>query len=370
MSLMQTFWRRVPCAGGAVSLPRGARPCRVAPQRNRPTRWSRGTVGCSRSTKRWMSHVLKPLAEGYVKVTPSPVRTGVRNFFGNIGDVWSSVNLFLQGRFKEGAASTMRVAVNSTLGLGGLIDLATPMRLDRFNGRPRVRPWACGVPLSGAYIVWPIIGAFEWCVTRPTSASSMTFSATTLDGWGARGQPGALAQRGRAPARLICRPPICSIAWRWTESCLHPGRLSAAPSESDRPRPDGLREVEEEGKRLNLGMTCQRLEDEAAGCGPEAASAASAPEVVRCSGLFPASTSDESGHPVRPLEAFKDRSRFRKDPLCCTLVCFLSVCVSSAVWPCRPWWLPEAGRKAWHPRRPPVPGRDARGLHPGRSPTT
>jgi phospholipid-binding lipoprotein MlaA len=137
--------------------------------------WNRGVFSFNDAVD---VYALKPMAEGYVKVTPSPVRTGVRNFFGNIGDVWSSVNLFLQGRFKEGAASTMRVAVNSTLGLGGLIDLATPMRLERFDEDLGQTLGVWGAP-SGAYIVWPILGPSS---VRDSAniATSMTFSATTL----------------------------------------------------------------------------------------------------------------------------------------------------------------------------------------------
>ena len=60
--------------------------------------WNRGVFSFNEGVD---AHVLKPLAEGYVKVTPSPVQTGVRNFFGNIDDMWSSVNLFLQGYEKS-----------------------------------------------------------------------------------------------------------------------------------------------------------------------------------------------------------------------------------------------------------------------------
>ncbi len=106
---MQTFLgRRSRALACAVSLCRSCWPCRAVPPRIRPTRWSRGTAGCSRSTETVDVHVLKPVAEGYVKVTPLPARTGVRNFFGNIGDVWSSVNLFLQGRLEEGLQQARR----------------------------------------------------------------------------------------------------------------------------------------------------------------------------------------------------------------------------------------------------------------------
>ena len=71
--------------------------------------------------------VLKPVATVYSNVVPQPVRRSVDNFFGNFSDAWSAVNLFLQGRFKNGATQTMRVAVNSVFGLAGLIELGAPV---------------------------------------------------------------------------------------------------------------------------------------------------------------------------------------------------------------------------------------------------
>lgn len=102
-------------------------------------------------------NVLQPVARGYVNITPEPVRTGVRNFFNNLRDVWSTVNLFLQGRFGEGATAIMRVSMNSTFGLAGLIDIATPMRLERPNEDlgQTLGVWGVG---PGAYIVWPFLG--------------------------------------------------------------------------------------------------------------------------------------------------------------------------------------------------------------------
>jgi phospholipid-binding lipoprotein MlaA len=58
--------------------------------------------------------VLKPVATTYQDVTPSFVQTGVGNFFGNIGDVWTMVNNFLQGKVENGLNDFMRVAVNTT----------------------------------------------------------------------------------------------------------------------------------------------------------------------------------------------------------------------------------------------------------------
>lgn len=137
--------------------------------------WNRGVFSFNDAVD---AAVLKPVAEGYVQVTPRPIRTGVNNFFGNISDVWSSVNLFLQGRFKEGAASTMRVAVNTTLGLGGLIDLSTPMRLERYREDLGQTLGVWGVP-SGPYLVWPLLGSSS---VRDSASilGDVYFSATTV----------------------------------------------------------------------------------------------------------------------------------------------------------------------------------------------
>src|SRR5438094_504267 len=67
---------------------------------------------------------LKPVATVYKDVTPSFVQTGVNNFFGNLSDVWSSANNFAQLKGQDGMNDFMRFAVNSTLGLVGVLDIA------------------------------------------------------------------------------------------------------------------------------------------------------------------------------------------------------------------------------------------------------
>lgn len=102
-------------------------------------------------------HVLKPVATAYSELVPAPVRTGIDNFFGNIGDAWSAVNLVLQGRFKSGVEQGMRFAVNSTLGFAGVLDIATEAGLDKNTqdfGKT-LGHWGMG---TGAYIVWPVFG--------------------------------------------------------------------------------------------------------------------------------------------------------------------------------------------------------------------
>lgn len=101
--------------------------------------------------------VLKPVAIAYREVTPAPVRTGVSNFFANLSDVWSFVNNVLQLRGEAAASSFMRVNVNTFLGLGGVLDIASEMGIDRYRqdfGLTLGR-WGMG---TGAYVVLPILG--------------------------------------------------------------------------------------------------------------------------------------------------------------------------------------------------------------------
>jgi phospholipid-binding lipoprotein MlaA len=101
--------------------------------------------------------VLKPVATAYVAVTPSPLRTGVTNFFGNLQDAWTFVNSVLQLRPQKAAESLTRVGVNTFFGFGGVFDLASELSIPRHVedlGRTLGR-W--GVP-SGPYVVLPLFG--------------------------------------------------------------------------------------------------------------------------------------------------------------------------------------------------------------------
>lgn len=100
---------------------------------------------------------LQPLARGYRAVTPEPARAAVSNVFGNLEDVVSVVNHLLQGQFARASSDLMRVALNSTLGLGGLIDIATPAGLPSYKtgfGETLGR-WGYQ---NSAYVVLPLLG--------------------------------------------------------------------------------------------------------------------------------------------------------------------------------------------------------------------
>ena len=102
--------------------------------------------------------VLKPVATGYVDVIPDLVRTAIGNFFGNIGDVWTAVNNYLQGKPRDGTNDLARVVLNSTFGIVGLIDVATPAGLVQHEEDFGQTLGVWGVK-SGPYLILPILGA-------------------------------------------------------------------------------------------------------------------------------------------------------------------------------------------------------------------
>ena len=101
--------------------------------------------------------VLKPIAETYKEVTHPFVRTTVSNFFGNLGDIWSSLNAALQLRPVEATTNFMRFAVNTFFGFGGLVDVATPMGLTKTSHDLGQTFGRWGAPM-GPYIVLPFAG--------------------------------------------------------------------------------------------------------------------------------------------------------------------------------------------------------------------
>lgn len=101
--------------------------------------------------------VVKPVAKGYDNVMPDFVKTGVGNFFGNIGDIWIALNNFLQGKLTEGSSDVARVLVNTTIGVAGLIDVGSEFGLEKHSEDfgQTLGVWGVG---DGPYLFWPIIG--------------------------------------------------------------------------------------------------------------------------------------------------------------------------------------------------------------------
>ena len=101
-------------------------------------------------------YITKPIAETY-QYAPSPVRTGVSNFFNNIDDVMTVINDVLQLKIQQGVTDSMRIVFNSTFGLLGMVDVASDWDLPRHNERIADTLGYWGIN-SGAYLVIPILG--------------------------------------------------------------------------------------------------------------------------------------------------------------------------------------------------------------------
>lgn len=101
--------------------------------------------------------VIKPIAGAYKAVLPSPIRTGIHNFFSNLGTVTSLINNLLQFEFSKAMDNAGRLVINSTVGLGGLVDVASMDNVPKHNADfgQTLGKWGVG---SGAYIVLPFIG--------------------------------------------------------------------------------------------------------------------------------------------------------------------------------------------------------------------
>jgi phospholipid-binding lipoprotein MlaA len=100
---------------------------------------------------------IKPAAQAYVQVVPGLVRTGVGNFLGNLSDVWTFANSTMQLKGQAAAESFMRVTVNTVFGLGGVLDVATEMRLEKRKEDFGQTLGYWGVK-PGPYIVLPLLG--------------------------------------------------------------------------------------------------------------------------------------------------------------------------------------------------------------------
>ena len=120
--------------------------------------------------------VVKPVAQAYTNVVPKVVRTGVSNFFGNLGDMWSIVNNALQGKRQETGDSIGRVVVNTFLGFGGLMDIASDFHTYRHPATfgQTLGHWGIG---PGPYVVLPLLGPLT---TREVAALPLDWNANPV----------------------------------------------------------------------------------------------------------------------------------------------------------------------------------------------
>ena len=101
--------------------------------------------------------LLKPAAKGYRKVLPGFVRTGIGNFYDNLQTPGIMLNNFMQGKGQDGLSDMVRLAVNSTIGIGGLLDVASRMGIEEHDEDfgQTLAAWGVG---DGPYVMLPFFG--------------------------------------------------------------------------------------------------------------------------------------------------------------------------------------------------------------------
>lgn len=102
-------------------------------------------------------NIAQPVARGYNRVVPRPLRTGVGNFFANLGVLPVMLNNFAQLRFADGMSDLMRFALNSSFGLLGVLDIATPAGIPTHAQDFGLTLGHYDVA-SGPYLVLPLFG--------------------------------------------------------------------------------------------------------------------------------------------------------------------------------------------------------------------
>lgn len=125
-------------------------------------------------------YALKPVARGYRFITPDPVETGVGNFFSNLGEIRTTLNSLLQGEGGNAGVSTGRFLINTTVGIGGLFDVATRMDI---TGREEdfgqtLGAWGVG---EGAYLVLPLLGPSTVRDTAGLPVDAYTYPLTYVE---------------------------------------------------------------------------------------------------------------------------------------------------------------------------------------------
>ncbi len=150
--------------------------CATGPQANPADPlepWNRGVYKFNDTVDR---AVLKPVATVYQDTVPDLVRKGVGNFFANLGDAWTTVNSMLQLKGQAAGESFTRFWVNTFMGLGGVLDVASEMQIPRHNEDfgQTLGYWGVG---AGPYVVLPLLGP---STVRDTAALPVDFKGNLV----------------------------------------------------------------------------------------------------------------------------------------------------------------------------------------------
>lgn len=135
----------------------GTAPAAGTPAVRNPDPWEGVNRAVFRFNDRVDRYALKPLAKGYRKVTPRPVRTGIANFFLNLRAPIVMLNDLLQGKVRAAGSDTARFVLNTTVGLAGFLDVSSRLGLPRHDEDfgQTLGVWGVG---PGPYLVLPFLG--------------------------------------------------------------------------------------------------------------------------------------------------------------------------------------------------------------------
>ncbi|ADJ27271.1 MlaA family lipoprotein [Nitrosococcus watsonii] len=130
-------------------------------------------------------YVMKPIAKGYDKVVPTPVDKGITNVFSNLNDLIVGLNGILQGKFQQGLTDFARFLANSTVGIGGLFDVATSggmVKHDEDFGQT-LGVWGFN---TGPYLVLPLLGASNIRDGVGLGVDALTWPVSYMGNFGTR----------------------------------------------------------------------------------------------------------------------------------------------------------------------------------------
>ncbi len=127
-------------------------------------------------------YIAKPVADAYVFVTPRFARRGVTNFFSNAKYPGTMINAALQGKWSQAGRDSGRFLLNSTVGLLGLFDVATPLGLERNNEDFGQTLAVWGTP-EGTYLMLPVMGPSTTRDVHDYPVGAATNVVTYLGSW-------------------------------------------------------------------------------------------------------------------------------------------------------------------------------------------
>ena len=187
--------------------------CAALPPGKRDPRdpWERMNRATYRFNDTLDKAVLRPAARGYRKLTPQFLQTGVRNFMDNLNYTVVILNDLLQGQVKPFFSDTARLLVNTTIGIGGVLDPAAAAGLDK-NDRDFGQTLGKWGLKKGPYVVLPLMGpsdvrdTFGWAVDDFSSPRQyIRNNAVSIGLW--------VVDKGDLRARLLDQDPVLDSAY-------------------------------------------------------------------------------------------------------------------------------------------------------------